>query len=615
MSIHIAAHCSQQLVQRPCQSNVGNDMQDQSGAQIIIRHVGGAKINKIDQFRLGSTEEISFGRDASSSVNYDSPKDDVVSRKHAVIRVNSTDPPSFLLEDLKSSNGTYVNGTKITSEMELFPDDIVEFGSGGPKFSFDIQPRPPGLAARTRVMSMMETNKTRAVGATSTTDAPSTQKLTPPPKIGVGKNTVQVMLQEERKKTSQVWIGALLAIALLGGLGGGWLFWSGHNTTQQLTQQLQQDVEESNQRTERRFSQQTQLAGMSPGDVVSKYGSSVVVIEYSWRLYDKETGRPVYHKRWYMKNTREWRPAYIWFEDGSVVPWLTTEDEGNSNYEVRGAGSASGIVVNAQGFIITNKHVAASWMFRVAPEDYLPTNVASKGVVLKSGRRFGIQEDEVTDEQFEKLKKWIPEENGGILWASAITNERSPRLPRKNTTHTPFLGRNETLDVLFPGSPVAIKANLIRTSNDSDVALIKIDSPDPLQYVELSPDDEVKIGEKVVVLGYPTVSKNTFQINTSELGKDRIEYIPQPTVTDGLVASLGTERVHQGNRELLGLLGDYIELSVVATGRGNSGGPVFNSAGKVIGLFSALSTRDGARMSFAVPIKHGRDLLKLQKAL
>jgi S1-C subfamily serine protease len=64
-----------------------------------------------------------------------------------------------------------------------------------------------------------------------------------------------------------------------------------------------------------------------------------------------------------------------------------------------------------------------------------------------------------------------------------------------------------------------------------------------------------------------------------------------------------------------GTLGDAFQLSINSTGAGNSGGPVFNSSGKAIGLFTYGSCNIGdACVSHAVPIKHGRFLLTPQRA-
>jgi serine protease Do len=64
---------------------------------------------------------------------------------------------------------------------------------------------------------------------------------------------------------------------------------------------------------------------------------------------------------------------------------------------------------------------------------------------------------------------------------------------------------------------------------------------------------------------------------------------------------------------VLGQMGDAIQLSVSGTGSGNSGGPVFNNAGKVIGLWTWGRSLGGVRVGFAVPIKHGRSLLQPQR--
>src|SRR5437763_17216138 len=104
-------------------------MTDKPNTQVIIRHIAGAKINRIDPFALADTTEITFGREAGSTVMFDSPKDDVVSRRHAVLRIKNDEAvPSFALEDLKSSNGTFVNNERIEGVRELLTEDTVEFG-------------------------------------------------------------------------------------------------------------------------------------------------------------------------------------------------------------------------------------------------------------------------------------------------------------------------------------------------------------------------------------------------------------------------------------------------------------------------------------------------------
>src|ERR1700758_80637 len=137
-----------------------------SKARIVIRHLSGSKINQIEQFDLDGLQEITLGRDPSSKIAYDLQRDDEVSRRHAVIRIKNDKELYFRIADLNSSNGTLLNGERIGGEVELLPDDVIELGSGGPRFSFDVQPRPASLPSRTRTMGAVDAAATRIVAAT-----------------------------------------------------------------------------------------------------------------------------------------------------------------------------------------------------------------------------------------------------------------------------------------------------------------------------------------------------------------------------------------------------------------------------------------------------------------
>src|ERR1700688_917973 len=144
----------------------GNSMTE-SGTRIVIRHLSGSKVNQIDQFDLAGLQEITLGRDPNSTVAYDVQRDDEVSRRHVVIRIKNDKELYFRLADLNSSNGTMLNGERIGGEVELLPDDVVELGSGGPKFTFDVQPRPANLPSRTRQMGSIDAAATRVVAASA----------------------------------------------------------------------------------------------------------------------------------------------------------------------------------------------------------------------------------------------------------------------------------------------------------------------------------------------------------------------------------------------------------------------------------------------------------------
>jgi serine protease Do len=601
-------------------------MSDKPNTQIIIRHIAGAKINRIDPFALADTTEITFGREASSTVAFDSPKDDVVSRRHAVLRVkNDGAVPSFSVEDLKSSNGTFVNGEKISGERELLPDDTVEFGKGGPRFTFDIQPRPEGMAARTRVMNVIDATATHALSNTAVTSAvtlvPSSDTQSGK-KAGIGKNTVMMMLSDERKKTGQVWMGALAAVAAFFLVGGGVLYWNSVRTAERVQLEAREQTRVQSEKVRAEASNATQLLtqqiGMPPGEIIQKYGNSTVWINFSWRLFDKGTGRPVFHKK-FSHEKRE-LPAYFKFGD-KIIPWFTTEDEEHKNYLIGGTASGTGFVVSENGFILTNKHVAAAWMVRNGPQKYLGSGVQNAFVITLSSDKKKKHTFEVVplENLPNDIQGWIPGEDGAILFGKdaallSFGQQHDNATPSNNVS---LFGKNEVLDIRFPGSGLSINGTLVRQSTLADAALIKIDSPQALTPIEIAnTEDNMKVGERVIVLGYPGVSPDTIlQQNSTERGqvKARLEVIPEPTVTEGIISKLGTELTQTGGSVVRGTFGDAFQLSINSTGGGNSGGPVFNAQGKAIGLYTYGACQSGACVSYGVPIKHGRFLLTPQR--
>ena len=110
--------------------------------RIIIRHLNLGKANQAEEFPIKNFKEIVAGRDATSQIKYDPDRDDLVSRRHAVIKVDSENPLEFSIADLGSRNGTFVNKQRIFSPVKLQPGDVVQFGAGGPEFQFDVRAAP-----------------------------------------------------------------------------------------------------------------------------------------------------------------------------------------------------------------------------------------------------------------------------------------------------------------------------------------------------------------------------------------------------------------------------------------------------------------------------------------
>ncbi len=589
----------------------------ESGTRIVIRHLSGSKINQIDQFDLAGLQEITLGRDPKSTVAYDVQRDDAVSRRHAVIRIKNDKELYFRIADLNSSNGTMLNGERIGGEVELLPEDVIELGSGGPKFTFDVQPRPASLPSRTRTMGAVDAAATRIVaaaqagataernvvpetqerGAATTATTSSTSARTP-----VGKATILRMLTEERRSGRQVWIAALAAVLVLAIIGGGAIWWHGQSVATQLQQQVAAQAARSEAIRTEAADALAKSIGLKPADI-KRLGESTVYIHVQWQLYDRGSGRQIFQKM--TKVGDDMLPAYVRLEDGRLVRWLTLDSDRTSYYRAVGSDhTGSGFVINEQGFILTNKHVASSW--GSVYEDF-HTNNWSRGVVytIRSDRHETMR----NVDGVRNLNQWIPD-NGGYLFEAARPN------PISNDERD-FYGRNDVLTVQFPGTREEINATLLRASGEADVAEIKVDSTQSLSKLELADDNTVQIGQKIILLGYPGVSQETYGVQQSNEGgrlRDKVVYIPEPTVTEGVVAKLPTktDRQDQSNgMTMIGSTGDTYQLDIFA-GPGHSGGPVIDSTGKVIAIMS-MRRISAEHVSFAVPVSYVRELLQPQR--
>jgi len=114
-----------------------------------------------------------------------------------------------------------------------------------------------------------------------------------------------------------------------------------------------------------------------------------------------------------------------------------------------------------------------------------------------------------------------------------------------------------------------MSAKLIGADPISDIALVKVDGTD-LPFATLGNSEDIVIGEWAIALGNPF---GLFEIND------------KPTVTVGVISSTGMNLGHQGNA----VYRDMIETDAAING-GNSGGPLVNSNGEVIGINTLIFT-------------------------
>lgn len=101
--------------------------------RIMFRHISGSRATQVDDIALGAHRELILGRAPSAAVRFDPLHDRDVGRHHARISWSDAVPVIFEIVDLKSRNGTYVNGRPITSPLRLHVGDVIQLGAQGPE--------------------------------------------------------------------------------------------------------------------------------------------------------------------------------------------------------------------------------------------------------------------------------------------------------------------------------------------------------------------------------------------------------------------------------------------------------------------------------------------------
>ena len=143
------------------------------------------------------------------------------------------------------------------------------------------------------------------------------------------------------------------------------------------------------------------------------------------------------------------------------------------------------------------------------------------------------------------------------------------------TNNHVIAGADEVNVILNDGT--TLKAEIVGRDTKTDLALLKVKPDKPLKAVKFGDSDKLRLGEWVIAIGNPF-----------SLGG---------TVTAGIVSAR--------NRDIQsGPYDNYIQTDA-AINRGNSGGPLFNLNGEVVGVNTAIISPSGGSIGigFAVPSK------------
>lgn len=665
---------------------------------IVIRHLSGTKANQVEEIPLQGFREVLIGRESNAQIRFDADREDLVSRNHARIVRDPADPNGFLITDLDSRNGTFINRHRIYGASRLQHGDRVQLGPSGPEFVFEVSPPPAAPPTRlaetvppTRLAEPAPTRPTAdAVGGGAMGGGAVPPGMMPDAPRPVGRATVERLVGEaasqmkgESRKT--MWI-ALIGILVVLGAGAGYFVW---NRNQQAARDLA--AKEERQRLEQSFQQsdaaardawdrldklayliasarvskswevkkalpdllaqqnQTEkearaaevirsaaairIAGydipkpaptvasaeMTPEAIDAANAKSVILIEATWKITDTDTGGQIY--LYHHPNDlgacpqvskSEYLPMFV--EDGgNLSPVLSTLPNGGNNTPIVGTHSGTGFLVSGDGFFITNRHVLAPWR---ATWNVASFTRKSAGLKIKNNSIVGC----LSAAEFPS--EWVPSEGSKMVvdkmetmaaadTGVATTSTFSDRL-QFNPLKTSVQGE-AIFNVTFAKTAQRYRATSVTLSEKHDVALGKVDVPSAQRPVIMFNDENpINPGQSVVVLGYPAVSADVFALDVTHdmfTNRAHLSVIADPTLTDGPISKV----LPSGNaiRGVDGYIssGEVYQLGINTTGAGNSGGPVFDSKGRVIAIFYAGRTAGGASATFAVPIKFARELI------
>jgi S1-C subfamily serine protease len=127
-------------------------------------------------------------------------------------------------------------------------------------------------------------------------------------------------------------------------------------------------------------------------------------------------------------------------------------------------------------------------------------------------------------------------------------------------------------------------ASALDTDRSDDLALIKISPKRKVESLKLGDSDHLQVGQKVLAIGDP--------------------FGLEGTLTVGVVSSIGRAINSETDQRLEGL----IQTDAAING-GNSGGPLLDSNGSVIGINTAILGRTNIGIGFAMPINRAKALL------
>ena len=232
------------------------------------------------------------------------------------------------------------------------------------------------------------------------------------------------------------------------------------------------------------------------------------------------------------------------------------------------------IIVFVSFFIMSSETIKAF----DAPETFSALAEKLSPSVVNIATTSIIEQREQTGPSFDDLFNFpfnVPRENGpSKKTVNALGSGFVISSDGYIVTNNHVVENTSDIQVTFTDG-ITLDAELLASDKETDLALLKVNSDKPLKYVEFGDSDTAKVGNWVMAIGNPM-----------GLGG---------TVTAGIISAKG-RMIGAGRYD------DFIQTDA-SINRGNSGGPLFDLDGKVIGVNSMIYSPTGGSigLGFAIP--------------
>jgi S1-C subfamily serine protease len=141
--------------------------------------------------------------------------------------------------------------------------------------------------------------------------------------------------------------------------------------------------------------------------------------------------------------------------------------------------------------------------------------------------------------------------------------------------------------VTLPGGTKPYEGEVVGQDPDNDIAVLKIDAPpEELNPIPIGTSDNLRVGQRVYTLGNP--------------------FGLEGTLTTGIISNLNRTLPSRTGRDMKSII-----QTDAAMNPGNSGGPLLDTSGRMIGMNVAIATKSGqsAGLGFAIPVNRIRQIV------